>query len=295
MRGGGLRYLGFDDSAGGEFRVHPVSAAIRSTQPGGSDIPEPVIGDADEPALVIVQARMTSARLPGKVLLPLDGLTVLDCLVGRIQRAKTRCRTVVATGTNAENEPIVEWARGSSVWCFRGDPDDVLARYLGCLEAHPAQWFVRITGDNPLVDPDLLDDLLRMRAEEVDRVAYRAGSIPLGLGSELVRSEALRALGSRTSHPADREHVTLGLYRDGADFRTREIEPPEGYPMAGRDVRLTLDEERDYEAIGRIVRDLGPDPSARRLAEYLDSHPEVAEINRAVEQTRVELGSDPSP
>ena len=137
---------------------------------------------APEPRVVaVVQARMTSRRLPGKVLTPLAGSPVLGLVVGRLRRATRIDEVVVATSTDPSDDPVAAWCAQPGIRCHRGSLDDVLDRFLGAARASGATHVVRITADCPLIDPDLVDRVIAQAlAEDLDYCGL-AGEFPDGL------------------------------------------------------------------------------------------------------------------
>ena len=207
-------------------------------------------------ALAIVQARMSSSRLPGKVLADVGGETVLALLLARLSRAESVGRIVVATSDRDDDAPVAAEAERAGAGVHRGPLDDVLARFAGAMEGHD-DTIVRITGDCPLVDPALVDAVVALLDEHPDSV-YASNveprSFPIGLDVEAVRADTLRDLAASATDPADREHVTLAIRRD-----------PDRYPRevlsSGRSgldaLRWTIDSSDDLERVRAIVAALG--------------------------------------
>ena len=163
---------------------------------------------------------MSSARLPGQGLADIGGEPMLALLLARLGRARSLAEIVVATSTDQVDDAIAEAAAGLGVSVGRGPRDDVLARYLGVIGDRCGP-VVRITGDCPLVDPDVVDatvDLFRSTA----RCAYASNveprSFPDGLDVEVVDANALRAIAGEDPSPAEREHVTVAIRSDPERF-----------------------------------------------------------------------------
>lgn len=164
--------------------------------------------------LCVVQARMGSSRLPGKVLQEVGGMPMLAFLLSRLATAKVD-RVVVATSDLAQDDPVEEVARGAGFDVVRGSERDVLARFRSAIAAHPAEVVVRITGDCPLTDPALVDEIVRLHLERsadyTSNVLPR--TYPKGLDVQVANAPALLAAADEATDPAEREHVMPFLYR----------------------------------------------------------------------------------
>ena len=153
---------------------------------------------------------MGSSRLPGKVLLELEGAPVLEHVVSRVQKAGRVDLVAVATTHSAGDDPIVAWCEQAGVPYYRGDEHDVLARYVRALDQFPAAAVVRITADCPAIDPGVIDKAIDVfEASSADYAGNtRERTFPHGLDVEVVRSDVLKEAHERAELPAEREHVT---------------------------------------------------------------------------------------
>jgi spore coat polysaccharide biosynthesis protein SpsF (cytidylyltransferase family) len=244
--------------------------------------------------VVVVQARMSSTRLPGKVLLPLGRRPVLGHVVDRCRSVSRR--VVVATSTDRDDDAIERWCASEGVSCVRGSRDDVLARFIDVLDAHPADAAVRVTADCPLVDTDVLRAVRDEASSDRADYASVAAPWPLGLPSEGFRVPALRDAARRTvggaavDAPA-REHVTLSLYRHPDRYRVRTVAMPHGFaePLP----RLTLDEPDDFvllqEVFSRFPAAHEPTTAelAAELAALFAREPNLRRLNERVRQNPV--------
>ena len=234
----------------------------------------------------LIQARMTSTRLPGKVLLPAAGREMLAHQIDRVRRARRVDRICVATTANATDDRIVALAEREGVAVFRGAEDDVLDRFARAAETVAPRLVVRLTGDCPLIDPVLIDDAVAVlqASAELDYVSNGIElSWPAGLDVEVMTIAALRLAAAEAVDGFDREHVTPFIYRHPERFRVRNIRCPEALSAH----RWTLDEPADYELIRRILEALAPvDPAFgwRDVLALLAAHPDWAAINRDVRQ-----------
>lgn len=237
----------------------------------------------------VIQARTGSTRLPGKVLADLGGHPVLEWVV-RAARAATRIdEVIVATSTLAGDDAVAELADSLGVPVVRGSEDDVLARFIAALDAHPADAVVRLTADCPLLDPTLIDAVAGAWAaapshDYVSTVLVR--SLPRGLDVELVTAQALRAV-DRMATGHDRVHVTSGVYADPTAYRLLGL----CVTPAADDLRVTLDTPEDLVLLRALVAELPDAPPAwREVVAALRARPDLVAINAAVQQKPLEAG-----
>ncbi len=232
-----------------------------------------------------IEARMTSTRLPGKVLLPALGQPMLHHLVKRLRAVPSIDEIVLATTTNATDDPLADFAEGEELAAFRGSEDDVMGRVIGAAEHGGADVVVEITGDCPIIDPDLVEQAIRMFFQhDVDYVSNAlVRSYPDGMDTQVFRLETLKRSAQMTSDPLDREHVSRHICRHPELFsRIHLVAPPSlHWPELG----LTLDEDADYRLLKRIIEALGPvEPlfGCHDAIQLLKANPDWVEINRAV-------------
>jgi spore coat polysaccharide biosynthesis protein SpsF (cytidylyltransferase family) len=223
--------------------------------------------------LAVVQARMGSTRLPGKVLMQLGGYSVLELLVRRLSRAHLDL-VVIATSDLPQDDPIAEIATAMGVPCTRGPERDVLARYVCALNAHPSSVIVRITADCPLVDPHVVDAAVAKHASTAAHYCSNTlvRTYPDGLDVEVLSAEALLEAAREANDPAEREHVTPFIYRRPERYRIAQI--TSGEPRLGRE-RWTLDEEWDLQGLRAICDNLS-DPVSANWREILAAAGRVA-------------------
>jgi spore coat polysaccharide biosynthesis protein SpsF len=238
--------------------------------------------------VAIIQARMGSTRLPGKTLADLGGAPVMDRVLARVARADRVADVVVAITDRPVDDQLEDHLVALGAKVVRGDSDDVLARFGLVAEMHPADAYVRITADCPLIDPGVIDDVVAAFAQgDVDYCSnVLARTYPIGMDCEVISSGALRTALDEAADPAEREHVTPFLYRHPERFRLRNVEAPAW--AARPHLRLTVDEPNDVELLRHIVAELGPDASLREILELLDTRPDIAAINADVEHRHVE-------
>ena len=240
--------------------------------------------------IAIIEARMTSTRLPGKVLRPILGKPMLELLVERIRRARRVDGIVIATTTNSTDEPIEQLARRLEIGCFRGSEDDVLERVLRAAHQVQADVIVEITGDCPLIDPDIIDELVAVfQGRRFDYVSNnRQRTYPLGLDTQVFSTRVLEEVARLTRDPVDHEHVSLYIYKHPERFSLHNV--PGALPEKYRDIRLTVDTAEDFALISQIYETLYPANPAFTLGDVLalfDRSPELTEVNRGIQQKRV--------
>jgi spore coat polysaccharide biosynthesis protein SpsF len=207
--------------------------------------------------LAILQARLSSTRLPGKVLMPLAGRPMILRQIERVRRASLVDELVVATSTEPTDDPLAEILAREGVAVFRGPLDDVLARFIGALEAHPADQVVRLTADCPLIDPQVIDDTVALHLEAgADYTHNRLENLgfPKGQDVEVITAPALRRAFAAAATPEEHEHVTWGVWRRPDLYRVARLAPPadEG------EVRWTVDRRDDYEFVAAVYEALYP-------------------------------------
>jgi spore coat polysaccharide biosynthesis protein SpsF len=214
----------------------------------------------------------------------LAGRPVLAHVVDRLRATSGLDGVCVATTAEADDEPIRRWAREAGVPCYSGSVDDVLARILGAARAVGAAAVVRVTGDCPLIDPQVVAEAVdAYRRERPDYVSNRLHgyTYPDGYDVEVVGTSVLEEVARSTSEPVDREHVTPFIYRYPERFRLLGVEA-QG-PLRRPDLHLSVDHEEDLALVRAVVEALEPGKTHFGVAdvvEFLDSHPEIAALNR---------------
>lgn len=242
--------------------------------------------------VAIIQARMGSTRLPGKVLLDLAGQTVLERVVRRIQRCQYVDEIVVATSILPVDNDIVAACRQMGVFFFRGSETDVLDRFLKAAYAHCADICVRITADCPLIDPGVSDEIIRRFGQENPPVDYASNKIPQsyprGLDTEVFTLAALERAWQNASMPYEREHVTISIYEHPDQFKLLSIKSD----VERADWRWTLDTLEDLEFIRTIYDRLGPTNNFtwHDVVDLLEKEPALNAINQHVLQKPVREG-----
>lgn len=232
--------------------------------------------------VAVVEARMTSSRLPGKVLMRAGTKPLLQILIERLKRVKRLDQIVIATTRNATDDPIVELAQQLAVPAFRGSEADVLERVVKCLDSQQAEICVEVTGDCPLVDPALVNEALDAFAGAPDAVYLSNSdphrSVPAGLDVQIFQVDALHELDRETRDPLDREHVSYGFYRPESGNRWRPQFIQHAATAGHEKLWLSLDYREDYELIKALHEEVSahtPDYGAREIIQWIQAHPEL--------------------
>lgn len=201
--------------------------------------------------LVIIQARMSSIRLPGKVLMNIAGKPMLDWVYGRVVQSSYVKKVVIATSDDSSDDQIEQFCNLRKYSCFRGALDDVAGRFLGVINSQRAEEFIRISGDSPLIDPALIDmAIVEYRSDLYDLVTnVLPRTYPKGQSVEIVRSSVFRKMYDGLISLDDREHVTKAIYENKLNFRIKnfETDPPAG------DIQLSVDTYEDLKKVTAII------------------------------------------
>jgi spore coat polysaccharide biosynthesis protein SpsF len=227
--------------------------------------------------VAIIQARMTSSRLEGKVLLQLGGSRVIEHVVDRLSYSSYINKVVVATTDDFEDDVIVEWAKSYGVNFFRGKKEDVLSRFYECAIEHDADIIVRVTSDNPLVDPNIVDETILLYLDSSADFASNnlKKTFPWGLDVEVISFDALSVAWKEAETKADREHVTQFVRHRPERFHLANLEAPEN----NHNIRVTLDEISDFELIEKVFLALGANANYNSIVNLFNNHPELFKIN----------------
>lgn len=232
-----------------------------------------------------IEARMTSSRLPGKVLLPALGEPMLAHLVRRLRTVPSIDAIVIATTINEADQSIVDFALATGVGYFRGSEENVMSRVIGAAVSASADIIVEITGDCPVIDPDIVEQTIRMFLHNpfdyVSNAVIR--SYPDGMDTQVFYLDALQSAAKRTDDPLDLEHVSRYIYQHPDEYRVGHLIAPPSLHFQG--LGLTLDELDDYRLLKEVIEILGaknPVFGCGEIIELLKSRPDLLEINRQV-------------
>jgi len=234
--------------------------------------------------IAIVQARMRSTRLPGKVLADIRGEPMLARVVERVRMARLLNEVVIGTTTDAADDAVVELSETRSYPIYRGHPTDVLDRYYQAAGAYGADTVVRITADCPLIDPTLIDQTLgELVSQQADFAANRLPrqrTYPIGLDVEVCTFDALARAWRGASEPFEREHVMPYLYQVPGRFKTVLLNADSNLG----NLRWTVDTQADLEFVKAVYQHFLPriDFKWTEVLQLLTQRPELAAINAGV-------------
>jgi len=231
--------------------------------------------------VAIIQARMGSTRLPGKVLKEVCNRPLLYHVVSRLRHSRKIDRLVVATSIRQPDDDVAAFCEQQSVSCFRGSEDDVLDRYYNAARRYAAETVVRITADCPLIDPVVLDEIIE--AYQKTGCDYASNTLartyPDGLDVEVFSFEALKKAWQEAILVSEREHVTPYIWKNPDRFKIHQVKEK----IDRSSLRWTVDEPEDLEFIRRIYSYLyrpGRIFLMREVLELLEERPELMQINQ---------------
>ena len=235
--------------------------------------------------IATIEARMASSRLPGKVLLQAAGKPMLEHLLNRLRAVPSLHGIVIATTENKADDVLEEFAKKMDIACFRGSEDDVMLRVLSAAEFLDADVIVEITGDCPIIDPQIIEQTIRLFiANKIDYVSNcHISSYPDGMDTQVFWLETLKRSATMTNNALDHEHVTLHIRNHPEIFsQLHLVAAPETYwPHLG----LTLDEPKDYKLLKNIIEYFEPNNplfSCRDIIQLLKQKKNWLAINQDV-------------
>jgi spore coat polysaccharide biosynthesis protein SpsF len=234
--------------------------------------------------VAIIQARMGSTRLPGKVLAELGGTTMLAQVVRRVREARRITEVVIATSTGADDDAVVREAARVGAGVYRGSASDVLSRFVGAARTYRADAIVRLTADCPLLDPGVIDRVIAALEPEIDYASNtHERRFPRGLDAEALHRGTLERIDRLGTSPAAREHVTAFVMEAPELFRIAQV----GAEQDDSDLRWTVDTSDDLAMVRVLYRELGLAAAARPYREVVAAvraRPELAASNAHVVQ-----------
>ena len=229
----------------------------------------------------IIQARMGSSRLPGKVLKEVLGKPLLQHLMERIKTSQTLDKIIIATTTNEKDKPVLQLAQKLEVDSYAGSEKDVLDRYYQAAVKYGAEVIVRITADCPLIDPALMDNVINYYLQHKDELDYVQSGIsyPDGIVETAVFPFAvLEKTWREAKLPSEREHVTPYIWKNPAIFRNHVVENDEDLS----DIRLTVDDEADFRVVSEVLKNLYKEGEVfhmQQMIDFLKTRPDLLELN----------------
>ncbi len=251
----------------------------------------------DKPRIVAtIEARMTSSRLPGKVMMECLGKSMLAHMVERVKRANILDDIIIATTINDTDQAIADEASRLQVKCYRGSEDNVMSRVLEAAQHFSGDIIVELTGDCPLLDPALIDHAVdHYFSSGVDYLSnleineFEQGlAHPLGFAVQVFSTAVLADAFGRTDDPLDHEHVSRPLYQTPERYSVKYLPTPEA--QRGPNMSVTLDTNQDFQVICAVLRALSPekpDFTIEEVVSYLATHPDVRRINQDIDRVKV--------
>jgi glutamate-1-semialdehyde 2,1-aminomutase len=231
--------------------------------------------------LAIIQARMDSTRLPGKVLKEVNGKPLIEILLHRLSQSNKIAKIILATSQSKENNLLVETVEKLGFDVFRGNENDVLDRYYHAAKEYQPTTVVRITGDCPIIDPQLVDAVIELYQQNTADYASNTEppTFPDGLDTEVFSFAALKACYEQAEKLFEREHVTPFI-RTNARFQ--RVNCANETDLSGE--RWTVDNSEDFEVISNIIKNYSPNLnfSCSDVLELKKSHPEYFEANKQI-------------
>lgn len=237
--------------------------------------------------VAIVQARMGSTRLPGKVLKEVLSRPLLSYQIERMKRINLIDEIIIATTPN-QNEAIIELCKNEKINYFVGSESDVLERYYQVAKKYQADIVVRMTSDCPIIDAQIVDQLISMYQNgEYDYVSNTIErTFPRGMDAEVFSFESLERAYNEAQRDYEREHVTPYLYLNEDTFKIGQLTQQNDT----NEIRLTVDTPEDFEVIKRIIEALypiNPNFKLKDILEILAENPEWLEINKEIVQKKL--------
>lgn len=232
---------------------------------------------------IVIQARMSSTRFPGKILKPFhEGKTMLDIILDKLHRA-TEAKVIVATSTNPNDTLLADYLSENNELVFRGSENDVLDRFIKAAETYQLDGIIRICSDNPFLDPDGIITLLdKANNSNAQYIGFRINGLPsikthFGFWGEFVTLEALKKVATTSINLQDHEHVTIHVYSHPDDYHCEWIDCPD-FIQGRDDIRLTVDTPEDFANAQQVYSDLSaqcPNFGLKDVVQYIDDHEEL--------------------
>jgi len=236
--------------------------------------------------IVIIQARMGSSRLPGKILMPMGSTDNLTYVTERCKKIDGVSKVLVATSSLPQDDAVEKWCEEHQVSCYRGSEEDVLDRFIQAAKPYEPDYVIRVTADCPFVDYEIASDMVAlMKKEQVDIIDLE-GQLPRGLAVEVISHKALQYINEKGHENRHREHVTYYAYEFKEQFTRVSYVADEMRNESS--LRITLDTAADYELLSKVASHFDDVfVSSVDVIKYLIEHPEVAKINAHIEQKPV--------
>ena len=242
---------------------------------------------------IIIQARLGSTRLPGKILKPFHGdKCILDIILDKLHRA-CDAKVIVATSTSKDNDTLIEHLEQNGELYFRGSENDVLDRFIKAAKKHHIKGIIRICSDNPFIDPDGIKTLIeKAQHSKAQYIGFRINGLPsikthFGFWGEFVTLDALKKVAASTDDLPAHEHVTIHIYTHPEEYRCEWIDCPV-FIQGRNNIRLTVDTQEDFENAQQVYADLtkaNHNFGLEEIVNYIDEHEEMkASMKRIITQ-----------
>jgi len=241
----------------------------------------------------IIETRMGSSRLPGKSTMTILNKPMLELLLERVLRSKLLDEIIVATTNNQKDNEIERISDKTKVFCFRGSEDDVLGRVLNAAKSRNVDVIVELWGDNPLMDPKIIDDLIQFYVDNnFDCVGTTLPNFPktypLGISSIIFSTKILDEIEKITKNPDDRENVSNYIYEHVEKYTVAPLPCP--IELNFPEISLTVDQIEDFELIKKIFESLYPINNTFNtydVIKFLNENPKIKEMNSNVARKRL--------
>ena len=229
----------------------------------------------------IIQARINSTRLPGKVLKIINGKPLLSYVVERLKEARNIKNVILAIPDTKENDTLEEYAKKNNLKYFRGSEDDVLSRFYFAAKNFDSKNILRVCADRPLLDPGLIDFVIDKYFEcDADYISTRIKhTFPEGLTVEVFKFSVLEETFNNAKMPEQREHVTPYMYANAQKFKIASVENREDLSY----MRWTIDEEKDIYFLKEVFKNKNIF-TFEEITEFLKNNPEITRINSEIKQ-----------
>jgi spore coat polysaccharide biosynthesis protein SpsF len=232
------------------------------------------------PTLAIIQARMSSTRFPGKVLIELQKKPLLQWMLERVAECSLVDKVIIATSTGKDDDPISKWCAENNYTCYRGDLENVLSRFYHAAKHFNAQTIVRLTADCPVIDAKVIDEHIRFyHSHHYDYVSNGPlMTYPDGMGVEVFSFLALERTYQEAKLLSEKEHVTAYIYKHPEIFTLFNLKYKKDYSW----IRITVDYPEDFTLVKKIVDALQPTAasfSLEDIIDYIEKNPALLKLN----------------
>lgn len=236
----------------------------------------------------IIQARMNSTRLPGKVMMTVNDKPLLSYMCERVRLSRRVEQVIFATTVSPCDSVIADWCRENNVLFYRGSEDDVLNRYYEAAKHFGASIIVRLTSDCPLIDPQAVDNVIDCYQNRFPKVDFVSNTVPLpclypdGMDVEVFNSELLEKTNREARLPSEREHVTFYMWKTGK-FSAYRLDPPQDFSR----YRFTIDYPQDFEVVKTILNHFyrrNPRFTMLDIIEFMAGRPDLRKLQQGIER-----------